>query len=153
MSQKKCLISPSLLPFKSKVNDLLRLRDGILLCKLLGTLEHKQVIFEKEPKTKAACLMNLRKAFNLLREKKGFDYLLLDEINEEVFFEGKTEDVERILTSIKKFYKKAQLFVTLDPKEEKEIFFYENYMQKYVLNKKERAKMLTSPSKIDETCF
>lgn len=97
--------------------------------------------------------MNLKKVFNILREKKGFNKLLLEEINEEVFFEGKKENVERILTALKKCYKIKHLLVQLNEKEKKEIVFYENYMQKYVLNKNERDKMLILPMKIDQTCF
>ncbi|CAD8140220.1 unnamed protein product [Paramecium pentaurelia] len=86
-------------------NDVLEeFKDGIIICTIVQKLENIQFKgLQQKPNTNAGCLVNIRKAFNVLKEKIDMPLELV--IEQEKLLKGDKKYIIKLLTVLKNIYK------------------------------------------------
>ncbi len=79
-------------------------RDGLLLCKIIECLERKRIKgVNYKPTTKAACIVNIRKALDILKRKSAMKLNFL--YREELIQEAQQQIIIELLLNIKDAYR------------------------------------------------
>ncbi|CAD8132611.1 unnamed protein product [Paramecium octaurelia] len=79
-------------------------KDGIIICTIVQKLENIQFKgIQQKPNTNAGCLVNIRKAFSVLKEKLDMPLELV--IEQEKLLKGDKEYIIKLLTVFKNIYK------------------------------------------------
>lgn len=77
--------------------------DGLLLCEIVGKLNHSEIKgVTQKPQARAACLHNIKKALSVLRKRKNMPIELL--WSEEEIYKGNGDVIRQLLEQIRNAY-------------------------------------------------
>ncbi|KAL4456258.1 hypothetical protein ABPG74_014219 [Tetrahymena malaccensis] len=139
------------------------IKDGIFIAKLVEILEGKVIQgLILEPKKKSCCIQNIRKAFNLIRNKRDVDFALVE--HEEKIYEAERNYVFTLFNNLKYAYRqKTQYYNNFNksqsrsllnhnmtmssPQRAEQLFYSKKEKENYILNKTEWEKSIVRPIK------
>ena len=86
-------------------------RDGILLCRIIEHLERREIKgMIRKPTSKAGCIVNIRKALDVLKQKSAMKLNYL--YREEVVQKGARDTIIELLLNIRTAYKRELRYLT-----------------------------------------
>ncbi|EAR96330.2 hypothetical protein TTHERM_00188990 (macronuclear) [Tetrahymena thermophila SB210] len=139
------------------------IKDGIFIAKLVEVLEGKEIKgLILEPKKKSCCIQNIRKAFNLIRNKRDVDFALVE--HEEKIYEAERNYMFTLFNNLKYAYRqKTQYYHNFNksqsrsllnhnmtmssPQRAEQLFYSKKEKENYILNKTEWEKSIVRPIK------
>ncbi|KAL4504379.1 hypothetical protein ABPG72_009825 [Tetrahymena utriculariae] len=139
------------------------IKDGIFIAKLVEVLEGKQIKgLILEPKKKSCSIQNIRKAFNLIKNKRDVDFALVE--HEEKIYEADRNYIFTLFNNLKYAYRqKTQYYHNFNksqsrslfnhnmtmssPQKADQLFYSKKEKENYILNKTEWEKSIVRPIK------